>query len=266
MGDAAAPLRDFLVRWRMSAPPLRPHPGVARAIAPLLPEHDAGAPILLLGVTPELAVLPRHVVALDRSQRMIDHAWPGDSETRRAVRGEWRAMPFEPGSMAGAIGDGSLSPLFFPGEYELILEQLTRVLLPGGLVVLRCFTTPDRAETLAELAAEALSGAIPFHVFKLRFNVAAAREAGSVEITSDAAFRRFQTLFPDREVLSRASGWSLATIAEMDCYEGEPANHSYPTRAELKAMFGARVADLRFVETQGYPLAERCPLLVMHLS
>ena len=60
-------------------------------MAKLLPDGDE--PVLLLGVTPELAVIPRRTVAVDWSERMIAVAWPGDCDSRHAVLGDWRALP-----------------------------------------------------------------------------------------------------------------------------------------------------------------------------
>lgn len=263
---APGEVNDFLARWRTLRPPLRPPPQVAAAIARLLPPDDRKSPILLLGVTPELAVVPGHVIALDRSRRMIESAWPGDSETRRAIEGDWRRMPLADHCVAGVIGDGSLNGLVFPDEYGPMFSQLRRVARPGGLAVIRCFVSPDIPETVDEVGAAALGGGISFHIFKLRFNAAAARELGGANVSSDAALNRFRRLFPDREAVSRPTGWTLAEMAEMDRYQGCPDNHSYPSRSELRAILSGKVAELRFVETGGYPLADRCPLLVARLS
>lgn len=259
-GGAAG--NDFLARWSTSGTPLRPPPEVPAAIAPLLPPHDETNPILLLGVTPELAILPRFTIAVDRNQRMIDGAWLGDTAERRVVRGAWQHLPLADHSVAGAIGDGSLSGLIFPGGYRDMFDELRRVIRPGGRAVFRCFVTPEHWESVEETGDAALTGGISFHVFKLRFNEAVARELGGPNVSSDQACDRFRELFPDRDSLVRSSGWSLETIAEMDRYQGCPDNHSYPTRSELQAALGDKVRSLRFVEVPGYALAERCPLLV----
>lgn len=252
---------DFLARWSRSAPPLRPPPPVPAAIARLLPDHDAAAPILLLGVTPELAVLPRFTLAVERSRRMIEGAWPGDSAERRVVVADWREMSLPDRSVSGAIGDGSLSGLLYPDEYGPLFDRLRRIVRPGGRAIIRCFATPETPESLDDVRYAALSGSISFHVFKLRFNMAAAHELGGPNIRSDPAWRRFETLFPDRDLLARATGWSLAQIAEMDCYRDDRDNHSYPSRTELAAALPDFA--VRFVEIEGYPLSERCPLMVV---
>lgn len=253
---------DFLARWRVSAPPLRPPPAVAAAIAALLPEHGAEAPILLLGVTPEYAVIPKAVVAVDRALSMIALAWPGDSAARQAVCGDWRRLPIADRSVAGVIGDGSLIALVYPHEHLALFDRLRSLVRPGGRMVLRCFVAPDPIETLEEVAEAAFGGGIGFHEFKLRFNTAAARAAGSANVSSNELLSRFDEMFPDRNRLAQASGWSLGVIAEMDCYAGNDDNHCFPTRSELLQTLALVTTNLRFVPSGSYPLAERCPLLV----
>jgi SAM-dependent methyltransferase len=254
--------RDFHRRWVTLRPPLRPHPNVATAMAALLPEHDAEAPVLLLGVTPELAALPGQVVAVDWSARMIAVAWPGDCDRRLAVLGDWRKLPLGDASVAAAIGDGCFTMLRYPDEQPLLLEQLRLALRPRGRAIIRCFATPEPGETLAELGAAVRSSRMSFHEFKLRFNMAVALEIEHANVRSEQLFDHFQALFPDRAALARAAGWDPAAIVEMDAYEGSPYIHCYPSRRQLVELM-PEWASFRFVETDGYPLAERCPLLVV---
>jgi SAM-dependent methyltransferase len=264
MGDGADPdqdHRDFHRRWATLQPPLRPHANVVAAIAELLPPGDET--VLLLGVTPELAVVPARTIGVDWSEKMVALAWPGDTPHRKGVLGDWRRLPLAEASVAAAIGDGCLTMLHYPDEQRLLIDQLRVVLARGGRLVLRCFATPEQGESLADVREAALSGTVGFHAFKQRFNMAAALEAGVMNIQSDRLFRMFEELFPDREHLSRASGWSVQAIAEIDAYRGSEYVHCYPSRSQLMALVPGWMAGARFVETLGYPLAERCPLLVL---
>jgi SAM-dependent methyltransferase len=254
--------RDFHRRWVTLRPPLRPHPKAAAAIKALLPDHDVDAPVLLLGVTPELAELPSHVVAVDWSANMIALAWPGDTDRRKAMLGDWRKLPLGEASVAAAIGDGCLTMLRYPDEQPLLLEQLRLVVRPGGRAILRCFTTPETGETLDEVREAVLSGSVSFHEFKLRFNMAVALEIEHANVRSEQLFDHFQALFPDRAALTRAAGWDPAAVAEVDAYQGSPYIHCYPSRRQLTELM-PDWARPRFEETDGYPLAERCPLLVV---
>lgn len=261
-GGASAPDgRDFHLRWRTSQPPLRLHPDVPAAVAGLIAPGDE--PVLLLGVTPELAAIARRVIAVDWDQTMIDRVWPGDGETKHAVLGDWRSMELPAGSMAAAMGDGCFTMLAYPGDARLLIEQVGRVLRPGGRAVIRCFATPEEGERVADVRDAAFAGGIGFHAFKLRFNQAVTLESGRMSITSDDLYRRFQTLFPDRDALSRATGWSLDQIAEMDAYRGAASLHSYPSRSKLLEIGPRTMRGAFFAASGTYPLAERCPLFVL---
>lgn len=263
MGEGSHNLpRDFHRRWPTLKPPLRPHESVARQIAALL--ADCADPILLLGVTPELAAIDRQIVAMDWNAEMIALAWPGDSATRRAICADWKAMPLDAASVGGAMGDGVITMLSWPDEQPLLLAELWRVVRPGGRIALRCFATPEDHPPVEAIAAEAMRGALTFHAFKQRFNMAAAREGDTITVASARLYERFEDLFPDRAALAAASGWSLDTIAEIDAYEGSTYIHCYPSRAELTALLDHWwPAPHRFIETSGYPIADHCPLLIL---
>lgn len=266
--DLADDLRDFHRRWATIRPPLRPDAGIAAVVAALLDAvgaRDDARPTLLLGVTPELAAVPRRLVAVDWSRAMIDAAWPGDASQRHVVIGDWKRMPLADASVAAAIGDGVLSMLSLPTEQPLLFAQLRRVVQPGGRTIVRCFATPDPCEDVVAVRDAAFAGGLDFHAFKQRFNMAVSVADRQPNISSARLFDRFEAVFPDRVALSRASGWSPATIAEIDAYRGSRYVHCYPSRATLLSLVPGWARDALFVETAGYPLAERCPLLVVDL-
>lgn len=214
---------------------------------------------LLLGVTPELALATPDLVAIDWSAPMIAGVWPGNAIDRSVVEADWFAMPFAANSFGAAIGDGALNMLHWPDGYRAVCESLRQVLRPGARIVIRCFITPNTPESLAELIRETLAGRVAnFHGFKWRLAMAA-RRAGSPNIAARAIWEAFEAAFPDRTALAAATGWPLATIAEIDDYAVSTLTKSFPTRAELRQA----VADAVFVESEGYDLAERCPLLVI---
>lgn len=253
-GGAAAP-RDFHRRWPTLLPPLRPHAEVAARIAALLP--DDPRLVLLLGVTPELARVAPRVIGMDWSAAMAATAWPGGP----LVLADWRTLPLADGSVCAVIGDGSLSMLRVPDDLPGLFERL-RAVTGEGRAILRCFTTPESAEHVAELREEALAGALSFHEFKMRFNMAVA-EGGNV--TSARLFEAFADCFPDRAALSAVSGWCTATIAEIDQYEGSAYLHCYPSRAVLETL-AAPFGTVRFEVSGDYPGASFCPLLVIDFA
>lgn len=249
---------DLHKRWARSAVPLRPHAQVVENVARQI--ADVPGLTLLLGVTPEYAALDRPIVATDWSAAMIGSVWPGNTPQRQVVQADWCDMPFAPASFAAAIGDGALAMTRWPDHYEQIVARLRDVVRPGGKIVLRCFCSPETPEALAALVDAVMRGeAMGFHAFKWRLAHAVMHEEGADNMPIRAVWDAFQRLFPDREALSRASGWSVQVISEIDDYEVSPLWKSFPTRAQLLALFpGSRIA-----ESGDYEMADRCPLLVI---
>jgi hypothetical protein len=220
-----------------------------------------GGRVLLLGVTPELADIGRTTVAVDMSDSMIAVAWPGDTATRRAIRGNWLDMPLELPEFTAVIGDGSLS--FLPMRaYARLFDELGALLLPGAFFAVRLYETPDRCETVGELRDAVMSGSGGgFHAFKWRLAMAIVARTGEASIAVARIHEVFEREFPDRAGLSAASGWSLGDIAEIDAYAGQDTVFSFPTRREILAALPAQFSNPRFLASGRYELAERCPIL-----
>lgn len=242
-------------RWAQVGPPLRPSAEDVAFVRAALPE---GARMLVLGVTPELVALPaREVVAVDRDPAMIEALFtPGPG--RRALQGDWRALPVEAASFDAASGDGCASFFAFPDGYHAFAEELARVLRPGGVLSLRVFVSPDAPESLAEVDAglDAVQG---FDALKWRIAMALLSPDRSVAVTAIRA--GFEELAPDRVAFAARKGWPLEKVAVIDHYRGSPAVYSFPRLGEVRACF-----DPWFEETAcavgRYELAERCPTLV----
>lgn len=254
----------FHRHWNRLKPPQRPHPDVAVALGRLIAEY--GDRVLLLGVTPELAPLGRQLVAVDRNQAMIEHVWPGDSDTRQAIKGDWLALPFPPASFSAVIGDGSFNCLVYPDGYRRALAEVVRVIRAHGRIVIRVYMAPDEPETIPALGVQVMSGrAQSFHAFKWRFAQALVAQTGDANVKVEAIGEAFDREFPDRCALARASGWSMDDIATIDFYRGSAEVYSFPTLAQIRAALPAGFGLARPVPSGSYELAERCPLMVMDL-
>lgn len=257
--SAGNPL-GFHRRWTRLKPPLRPDDQIVSSYRRAVEGH--GRNVLLLGVTTELADIGETTVAVDISKKMIANAWPGDTERRKAVQGNWLDMPLQGREFTAVIGDGVLAGVTL-ADHATFFSQLARLLLPEARLAIRLYETPEPGETVAQVRAQTLEGKIVgFHAFKWRLAMALATEGKNPAVPVALIHQTFQREFPDRTALSAATGWSLDEIVEIDAYDGKPMIYQFPTRHELLAHLPKEFADPRFVPSGDYELAERCPILV----
>lgn len=251
--------------WNELEAPLRP---VQQTVG--IMEREGGTSerdVVLLGVTPELAGLGRTLLAVDASLQMIGALWKGDTPTRRAVVGEWSALPATDHGMDAIVGDGSLNVVDHSDVRQAILRESARVLRPEGRLAVRVFTSPVRREGLSGIKKEVLSGVIEnFHAFKWKLAMALAgadpNRSVPVSLIRDAA----NELFPDRALLARSTGWRHSSINTVDAYAGSQVVYSFPTRAQIVREASIAFKKVRLMRSGVYPLSERCPILVAELA
>jgi SAM-dependent methyltransferase len=240
-------------------PPLRPSEGDVENLRRSIAADDKR--ILLLGVTPELSVLGRELVAVDNSPRMLAEVWPGDRENRRAVLADWTDLPFETGSFDAVIGDAS--PNAAPDQVDEVLAEARRVLAPGGKLAFRLFCSPEEPETLESIRSDVFSGwPGNLHALKWRIAMALAASKPRASVPVREILAAFDRLFPDRAQLAAATGWPAEDIATLDAYVGADHSLGFPTLSSLRSMIGRHFSDISTVAAAGYPLAERCPTVV----
>ena len=254
--------RQFYHRaWSQMTPPLLPHPAVVRAVKELI--EGLSGRMLLLGVTPQLASIAPNLIAIDRNLSMVQNIWPGNTASRRAVVGDWCNTNFASESFVACIGDGSLCGHLYPRGIEIIMRELYRVMMFGGRFVCRLYLSPDKSETIGEVKDAAMAGAIEnFHTCKFRLAMALANNRTVPEIGVETIFKTFNTLFGDRDELVRVTGWSRAQIDTIDHYRDSNVIFCFPTRDQILSLTSMIFANPRLISVGGYPMADRCPLLV----
>lgn len=248
--------------WELLDAPLRPPP---ETVAIVERELDlGGADVLLLGVTPELAGLGRTMLAIDGSAAMISGVWPGDSVCRRAMTGNWLDLPIGSASVDAVIGDGCLTVVDSARARRTVLGEIARVLKPSGRAAIRVFAGPETFEGLPGIKALALAGEIEnFHALKWRVAMACTTNDCDRAIRVQAIRDFFDKNFPDRAALAASTGWSMASIGTIDVYAGSATTYCFATLAMLIDEAGSWFDNVRVVPSGSYPLAERCPLLVL---
>jgi SAM-dependent methyltransferase len=250
--------RNFPGVYHRLAPPLRPASGDVERMRKAICGCDDHS--LLLGVTPGIAALGKDLVAVEGSRAMIDRLWPGDQPDRRAIVGDWTALPFETGQFGAVIGDGALNSV--AGGLDSLIGEIARVLRVGGIAAQRIFASPDDRESLETVRSDALAGRIGnVHALKWRIAMAIAEAPDYLVAVADI-LGTFNAMFPDRSELASVTGWDPLEIDTLDAYVGAWHSLCFPTRGAVEARGSGRFASFRLVESEGYPLAERCPLVV----
>lgn len=256
-------------QWQKVGAPLRPTTQDAdlmlAAVASRLSRWDGEASVAVLGVTPELVQLPwpSHVklCAFDHSAEMIASVWQAHRSVPSSVTlASWQNLPLPESSLGLVVGDGSLNVLPSLQDYPALLSELDRVLLPEGLVCLRCFIRPDRRESLAAVAADAEEGKIlSFHSLKWRIAMSLS-EGPEFSVAVADIHAAFGTVFRDRAALAQRSGWPLAVIDTIDAYQGASTRYTFPTLDALAGVCSPYFL-IEKVAYGDYELAERCPTL-----
>ena len=252
------PWRNFAGVYQRLGPPLRPSASDVDRVRQALP--DKARRVLLLGVTPELSVLGRELIAVDNSPRMLADVWPGDRPDRRAMIGDWTDLPFGDCEFDAVIGDGCLNSA--PEHVEPVLDEAARVIAPGGKFVFRAFCAPARAESLSAIENDpTCGGGGNFHALKWRIAMALAPSRANAAVLVSDILSAFDAMFPDRSKLASQCDWSLDDIATIDAYEGADHKLGFPTLNGFLAMLRPRFSNVRVIEAAGYPLAGRCPTI-----
>jgi len=244
----------FQARRHRLEPPLCPTPGVIAAMRDVV--GDPAKPILLLGVTPGIVAAFDNLVVIDWSA-----AARGVVADARPLDGDWLDPQLDDASIGGALGDGSLTCLSWPDGYARLFATLARLLVPGAKAAIRCYAAPERTDAPDALVAEAFAGrGGGFAAFKWRLAMAMAHDPNVPVV---AIRQSFDGLVPDRDALAAATGWTRAAIDDVDAYGRVDLTYSFPTRGQLLDCARPYFPTAEFVETEGYELAERCPLLVL---
>lgn len=247
-------------QWSRVTSPLRPNDEDINLMKRAL--HASQGTCLLFGVTPEIASSFSPLVAVDNNAGMIEKLWKTGIEAR-AIQADWLDLPLPDNSFGYGIGDGSINMLLYQDQYQTWFDQIKRVLVPGGRLVIRIFARPIEAESLNSVKQIALKGLIGnFHAFKWRWAMAlvASNQTPNIHVTQ--ILNTFNEYFPDRLALSNISKWPVADIATIDVYQNSSAIYSFPTIQEVRNSIPSGLREVEIVYAS-YELADRCPIMII---
>lgn len=269
--DQAAVWGQHAQQWSRVGPPLKPSAQdgqlTLRALRTVFEQSTGPCRLALLGVTPELVHLPWpsqvQLLAFDHSAQMIAEVWQPSAAVPSIVQlARWQSLPLQDGCMHAAVGDGSLNVLPHLCDYSHVLQELHRVLRPGGLAVVRCFIRAGRSENLSAIVRAVQAREVQsFHALKWRLAMAMAATSGASVAVADI-HATFEALFPDRAQLAALTGWHPEKIATMDAYQGVSTRYTFPTLEEMTACCSPHF-EVQAVDHAAYELAQCCPTLTL---
>jgi len=241
-------------QWNLLGPPLRPAAADLRLFEREIrawseANGGAGARALVLGATPEFPALdwPKgsRVYAADISQEMIAFVWYRSAPfAGGALAARWQSLPLRDACLDLVLGDGCFTMSAWPGGYEELCGSIARVLRPGGRVLMRFHTRPERTETpdavMAALAAGRFDG---FNTFKWRLLAALHGDsARGVRLGDVWEFWRKQGI--DEDALAARTGWEPAIIRTIHAYRDKDILYSFPSLAELRVLLASRFREV----------------------
>ena len=257
--DCTPHFRKLIEHWSRMSLPLRPLSPLPEHLGTLLPRPDAK--VLNLGVTPDHYGVGGDLTALDWAPEMIAHVWPGDTETRRAVQGDWRQMPFAEASFDAVTGDNCLAMLAFPASVDQVLAEARRVLRPGGVAIFRVFLAAEPADDDDTLRAFGLTGCRgSMDALRWRMVMAQSHPDGDPNVRVGDGFAHLDRLFT-REELTAAQGFTADDFARLEVYRDSETRFSFPTRARMEQLARAHFSRVEFLPSGDYPLSEAAPYM-----
>jgi hypothetical protein len=263
---------DLVARsYEFRESPLRASKEDARIMAATVRQWHAKFPgrkvsAFLFGVTPAIANMrwPKGtcLTAVEQSQAMIEHVWPGDAAgRRRAICENWFHLEVADHSVDVAIGDGFLNTLSFPKEFRTMGKLISRRLRADGLLVCRVYLRPSRRETVDGVIAGARANRIEgFETLRLRLAMALQKNPGEGIVVKEIyeAWKRVKAECPG---LVERRGWRRQTVETIKLYEGQTGRYTFPTITEFRRAM-ARYFDEVSVTFPKYEMGEQCPIFV----
>lgn len=229
--------------------------------------HSSPPRAVLLGVTPGIVGMewpPRtSLTAVDSSFAMAFALRPraGPSCRLGLVCADWRALPIGRAAAGVVLGDGAINCLRYPEGFRSLAAEVSSVLAADGLLVLRCYIQPDSPEQPDQLLAELYTGRIPgFHHFKFRLLMALQPNVRQ-GIAVHQAYEFWTSRAIDEARLAVRPGWEQAAIDSIRLYRDTQTVHTFPTRAELRAVLDEFFEEIA-LSIPSYYLGERCPTMV----
>ncbi len=203
------------------------------------------------------------LLAVDRTQAMIDLVWPGPREAVQCA--DWLALALPDGSRDVVLCDGGLHLLAYPEEQHRLVRLLGGVLSDQGLCILRLYVPPPQPESPDAVLTDLVEGKISnLNVLKLRLWMSLLDSAAEgVELGT--VWRAIHKVAPDLEALAARIGWPPEHMLAIDTYRGSKARYYFLPVGQVLDMFCNCPGgfDLHSIRVPSYELGEQCPTIVL---
>jgi hypothetical protein len=265
----------FARQWNLLGPPLRPCSEDLDGYWRALGRPGTGAPLgehatLILGVTPEFSEFPwpagKPVIAADHTQSVLHYVWPGHGRSDRyAACADWRSLPLADRSVDVVLGDGCLTLIPFPHAYAEIVDELRRVMLPGGQLALRAFIDAESGDTPSDVCNQLLAGEhATFHEFRFRLAIAV-QENATAGVQLGDAWEHWHSAGLDVAEVAQLNRWPHEVVEKIDLWRNSEIRYAFPTLHQLREALSDAFEESA-CEIPGYSFGDHCPLLTFELT
>jgi SAM-dependent methyltransferase len=232
---------DLARRYSALTPPLRISDS-ERGIYQQLVEQwqDASRPprVLVLGATPDFYHLQwpeeTQILAVDRSQAMLSGVWPGTPA--QTLCADWTAMQLCKESRDIVLCDGGLSFFSYPGELQKLLANVTRIMAPGGLFIVRLYVDGESHQTAEGIYQQFSSGHIRnSQELKLRLWLALQDRDGKGVRLHDV-WSSFEEVCEKLRAQGEVPDWPKAEWESMRAYQGLQDIYYFPSAEQVTVL------------------------------
>ena len=252
--------------WHLVGPPLRPSPEeialFGRSVMRCA-QGEQNVQALILGVTPELFLLrwPDATVirALDTSAEMISTVWQGPKGS--AVLGSWTAAPIADASQHVIVCDGGFGMLSYAHGQRALLDEVRRMLTPGGVFIVRLFAPAGLTGSLADISADLDAGSIAsLDALKLRL-WGALQSNPSTGVRPREVVARIEEMAGGLDHLVSDLGWSSDHVATLQLHRRSNAVYHLTDADGVNAMAESSGLEPLTVESAGSAFGNCCPVV-----
>lgn len=243
--------------WGKLGPPLKPASSVIEKYSELVPNGK----VMMLGVTPEIYSVFDNILAVDINPSMLTNVWLGDTETKKAIVGDWVTYETDE-KFDGIVGDISLTLM---GNKETITDfnkKSFNWLNSNGVMAQRIFHS-----TVTELPYEYLvllttsEAPMNWHAYKWLLHIYLATSTETQRIRQSDVRDLFNKICTDRNVLSHLTGWHIDAINTIDFYENATQEITVLSKEQWLETIPKDAVDIEFVYTEGYDICSLFPIL-----